>query len=314
MLDEARHHPFRRVVLCAVHDESIPPNELSVSYEEDFQAGLVVLRRHADGVQVVAGNRSRLDLLLLRYPLNSASLVPKHRGPLELQCVGGLMHLLLQVRQHRLRLPFHEQDHLVDYLVVILLVYLTRAGGGAPVDEEFQAGALVFARDDLGAGAIGKELLEQRQRLANAVGRGEGAEINCAVVFHPAGDVYLGKLLRPVYLDVRVGLVVLEAGVELRPVLLDEGVLQDEGLSRRVGDDVIVVGYAGQHPANLRLVVGRGCEVGAKPGPQVRRLAHVQHLPLVVLHLVDAGADGRDTKPVSQGRDGHGAALVQEDA
>ena len=144
--------------------------------------------------------------------------------------------------------------------------------------------------------------------------RGEGAEVYRAVVLHPAGDVYLGKFLGAVNLDVGVGLVVLQPGVEGRTVLLDEGVLQDESLRRRVGDDEVVVGHAGQHPANLRLVVSRGGEVGAEAGAQVRRLAHVERPPLFVLHLVDAGADGRDAKPVSQRRDGHEDALADEEA
>jgi hypothetical protein len=80
---------------------------------------------------------------------------------------------------------------------------------------------------------VGEQAIEQVDRLVGVAGRGIRAEIAPAVVHHAAGDddpgpCFVGDL------DVRVGLAVLEQDVVLRLVLLDQLILKDQRLGRRV--------------------------------------------------------------------------------
>ena len=74
---------------------------------------------------------------------------------------------------------------------------------------------------------------------------------------HAPRDVHPWKVLGQVYLQVRIGLVVLEADVEVGPVALDEGVLKDESLGLGVRDDVLEVGQLADHAPGLAIQTGR---------------------------------------------------------
>jgi hypothetical protein len=76
-------------------------------------------------------------------------------------------------------------------------------------------------------------------------------------------------------LDVGVALVVLEADVVARAVLLDEVHLQDQRFELGADHDPLDIGDALDELAGLVVVLGAGVEVGAQAGAQVDRLADV---------------------------------------
>ena len=164
------------------------------------------------------------------------------------------------------------------------------AGADAAVDVIFEAWAWIGPGDALGARAVGEQLFDQVHGLADAAGAGEGPEIAGAVLMHPPGYVDPGEVLGQVHFEVGVGLVILEADVEIGPVALDEGVLKDEGLGLGVGDDVLEIGQFADHAPGLPVQAGGRTEVGAEAVAEDGGLADIDHRPGGVFHQIDAGA------------------------
>ena len=166
------------------------------------------------------------------------------------------------------------------------------------MDVVFKAGAGVFAGDGFGAGTVGKEFLNQVHSLADAAGGGKGAEVAGAVLGNLAGDIDPGKVLSQVDFQVGIGFVVLETGVEVGLVPLNQGVLEDKSFGFGVGDDKLEVSQLGDHPADFGRLAGQGAEVGAEAVAEDAGLADIQHGILGVFHNIDAGLFRGDPEAV----------------
>src|SRR6266550_8056573 len=97
-----------------------------------------------------------------------------------------------------------------------------RATAGERRGRHRPAAAVVAGHDVELAGAIRKELLEQIERLVHGLGVRERPEVASAAIAEGAGAQDPRKVLTECDLDVRIRLVVLEANVVARVVLLDE--------------------------------------------------------------------------------------------
>ena len=265
----------------------VPPDQLALADEEGLHPGLVALLEQGDDVHVLPSGGD--DLLLLADSSDGANLVSQHGCPLVVEPLGGFVHASLELAHNLRRPPFKEEEHLVDDGAVIVLVGVSHAGGHAAVDVVLQAWAGVRAGDDLGAGAIRKELLQQVQGATHGLGAGEGAEVAGAVVANEAGEGDQGELFSQVDLDVGVGLVVPQTGVVGGPVALDEGVFQDEGFALRVGDEELEVHGPLHHALDLGRQVGRLAEVGADPRAQGGGFAYIEESGGPVSKEVDPG-------------------------
>ena len=95
------------------------------------------------------------------------------------------------------------------------------------MDVILQAGTGVAPGDGLSAGPVGEELLNQVHGLSDTAGGGKRPKIARAVLRHLAGYVNPGKVLGEVNLEVGVSLVVLQPGVEVGPVALNQGIFED---------------------------------------------------------------------------------------
>jgi len=134
--------------------------------------------------------------------------------------------------------------------------------------------------------------MEVFQRFLGREPRRVRAEVTGPVLPRLAHELEGGEVLPRVEAQAEVGLVVPEDDVVAGPVLLDEGVLEEEGLLLGAGDDEVQVADAGDEERHHRSGVGP-LEIVADAVPEVFRLADVDDLPPVVLHEVDAGARGR---------------------
>jgi len=90
------------------------------------------------------------------------------------------------------------------------------------------------------------------------------------------------------HLDVGVALVILQADVVARAVLLDQVHLQDEGFQFRSDHDPFDIGDVAHKLAGLVILVGAGVEVGAHPVAQADGLANVNDIAGAVFHDVTA--------------------------
>ena len=162
-----------------MHQEVFAPHQLALPYEEDLDPGVARFLRQRYHVHVFVGQLKHLLALVDLF--DSLNLVAQRGGALELQRLGRLYHPRLDAAHDLVGLALEEHRHLVYDLVVVGAVHLADARAGAAVYEVVEAGAVVVAGNRLGAGAVGEQLLEQRERLADAGGAGERAKVPGAV-------------------------------------------------------------------------------------------------------------------------------------
>ncbi|MBA7707247.1 hypothetical protein ES703_116116 [subsurface metagenome] len=81
-----------------------------------------------------------------------------------------------------------------------------------------------------GAGAEGENPLNHLQGLAHRLSAGKGPEVASSILFQAPGNIHPGPFLSGVYLEVREGLVILEADIVMGMVHLDQVQLKDKSL------------------------------------------------------------------------------------
>jgi hypothetical protein len=156
------------------------------------------------------------------------------------------------------------------------------------------APCLVAREDRQLAGAVRKQLLQEIERLVHGLRVREGSEVARRAVAERARAQDARKVLAERDLHVGVGLVVLEADVVARLVLLDEARLEEVGLGDRARDRELDAFRALDH-ADVADVQA-GAEVGTDPVPQDVGLAHIKDAAAAVLEQVNARRvrEGRD--------------------
>ncbi len=145
----------------------------------------------------------------------------------------------------------------------------------------------------------GKRRSSSRTRFPDPPRRGVRPEIRRPVARRPADQLGARELLVPVDPQEQVLLVVAEKDVEEGAVPLDEGVLEEEGLLLRGGDDAPDLPDPRDEVRDRRPPVPARNRVVPDAGPQILRLPHVQDLPAGVAHDVDAGG-ARERLPVGR--------------
>ena len=95
--------------------------------------------------------------------------------------------------------------------------------------------------------------------------------------------------LVPRHANPRIGLGILQKDVVPGLVLLDEVVLQQEGIRFGVHDGILRIGDLRHQDARLRREPLGRHEILRHPLVQVLRLPHINHIPLGVIIPIDAG-------------------------
>ena len=147
------------------------------------------------------------------------------------------------------------------------------------------------------AGAHREHAAQHVQGLAHLGGAGVRPEVEVALAVRLAGEQHPGALVLHGDHDVRVRLVVAQADVERRPVLLDEVVLQQQGLHLVADDDPFEARGAAHHlpflGAHPRAVGAHGRRQIVRQTPaQRQRLAHVDDVAGRPAVQVDPGQVG----------------------
>ena len=239
---------------AAADAEEVAEGLVGVQHErEDIGAG--VGRGSDDGLRVVLLQRP--DLLLV------------HLGVLELQPLRRLGHQGLVVADDFPAPARQDPDDFLDVVGVLLLGDLADAGGLAAADVEVQAGPELSLEDGLGgdvqvAGAQGIGLAEEVHEVPRVHHAAVGTEISVPMgLVDASGDEHPRELV-PGHADPGIGLGILQEDVVAGLVLLDEVVLQQQGIGLRVHD------------------------VLRDPLVQVLRLPHIDDIPRGVIIPVDA--------------------------
>ena len=216
---------------------------------------------------------------------------------LEVDRLGSLFHLLLQIAQNGFAVAVEKLDEATDVVAIRIAGNFVGTGGSALIDGIEKAGAEEFlARIGFEylqvAGAKFEGPLEVLDSFFELINAGEWAIEFDAFGAGDAGDVDAGIIIVERDHQVGVGLVIDEANIKARLDVLDEAVFREErfdfaiGLERFEIDDVLEQAGFGV------LELGAGLEIGTDAVAQGRGLAHINHSAFVILHEVDAGGFG----------------------
>ena len=264
---------------CAAADaEEVAEGLVGVQHEREH-VGAGVGRGSDDGLRVVLLQRP--DLLLVDL------------GVLEIQPLGRLGHQGLVMADDLPAPARQDVDDLVDVVGILLLGNPADARGLAAADVEVQAGPELLLEDGLGrdvqvAGAQGIGLAEEIHEVPGMHHAAVGAEIPVPMGLVDApGDEHPRELV-PGHANPGIGLGILQEDVVAGLVLLDEVVLQQQGVGLRIHHRVLRVGDLGNEDARLRRQPLRRHEVLRDPLVQVLRLPHIDDIPRSVIIPVDA--------------------------
>jgi hypothetical protein len=288
--EEAGQDLSGAVLHSGLHAEELRAKELATAEEADLNAG-VPAGTLGDRNDVGACAAGADDLLLLDDVLHRRDAVAKLGRPFEVPSIGRLVHLHFQGPDNLLRLTVEKERRLLDGPHVRRPVDGRDAGRGALLEVIVET-EIVVPRDLLVALPIRKEPIEQVEGSVGRPGRGVRTKVGTAVIENQSSQDDPRPLLVG-DLKVGIGLVVLEHDVVLRLVPLDEFVLKDQSLGRRIGPDHLEIGYVAHKFPRLGVVSPRRLEIGAHPVAETDRLADVDDIPALVLHEIDARGRGK---------------------
>src|SRR6202034_2809709 len=203
-----------------------------------------------DRDRVERADRTLGDALAFHQRTHRAQAVALECGLLVVERGRGAVHPLLQVALDRAEAAGEEVDHAVDAVAVVLLVDIPDAWRLAALDVVVQAWATAAPPGfGTGTGAIHEYLGEHLQRRAHPLGAGVWTEVGAPGAVALAGEIDAWVVLVERDRDERVGLVVAQADVEARAVLLDEALLGKQRLGLAADHDAVDRCDLGRHRA-----------------------------------------------------------------
>ncbi len=162
------------------------------------------------------------NILVRRAPViesfDQPNTVAIDRGLFVRQGLGGLVHLLLKLAEDRGTLGPHESHQTGNAFLILDLVYLMRAGGGALIDVIEQTGAkktrLGIVRPNVeGTGSKFENLLQLNQRRPQVTHTGKRAEETTSLGAGLACHEHPGIVVAGGNLQIGKGLIVHQRGV-----------------------------------------------------------------------------------------------------
>ena len=224
--------------------------------------------------------------------MNRGQPVTNARRPLVLQRAGGGLHLRVEALHDVVGVALEEVAELRHQLPVVRLVDLADARSTALLDVEQQAWAaeaLMLVELARAARANRKAAQQQIERVANRVRVGIRPEVLGSLALAATHHQRAGKLLVERDREKRVALVVAQADVEARPVLLDEAPLEHQRLDLVAHLDPLHGLRRRHHLRRTRMHVARILEVVRQPLTQAGCLADIDDPAERVLELVRPG-------------------------
>ncbi len=299
--DEGLGDVAERAVRLVVEVEALAVGEHAVAHLEDLRVGLALV--HGNGDRVERPGRLVGHPLALEQGMHGPQPVAFPGGVLEALFGRRFAHGALE-RAFDLAIPTGEKvDHALDAVAVVLLAHVAHARRLAALDVVVQARrAAAPPRLRALAGAEHEHLAEHLERRADPLGVAIGAEVGAVAPVALAGEVDPREVLVQRDRDVRIGLVVAQADVEARLVLLDEVLLGEQRLGVGVDDqrlDLLDHVEQAAPPAGARIAEMRRDSLADRLG-----LADVDDLAAGVAEQVHTGLIGQ-LAPLVGGDDGH---------
>ena len=232
-------------------------------------------------------------ILLSLRSLDGMHAVAEDRRTLVLQALGGGLHVRLQALHDLGVVAAEQRQGTFDHAGVVARRDLVHAGRAAAPDLVVEARSRALFQLAIATRAKRVHGAQEPQRATHALGARERSEVLGAVALDLANESKSREVVRAVDANEQVGLVVLEPQVVGRLVLLDERVLEQQGLFGRAGRDHVHVGRTTHEQPHEEATVAALAEVAAGAAAQIGRLADVEHAPLVITPAIDPGS-GRE--------------------
>ena len=251
-------------------------DDAPVVHPQEAAEGLRALEDDVEDIDVDALgiDDERLGIMLLQQ----FHLLLPLLGLLEPQLPRTFLHPPLEVLDQRPGIALEYLNDGFGLRPVFLLGELPDARSGTPAQMVVQADlelalGYALAREGEPAGAEPVKGVDERQQVVGVHGRAVGAEVPGAVPDEAAGDRDAGERL-VVQAYPRIGLAVLQENVVAGLELLDEVVLQQEGVRLRADHRMLDVSYLRDHDLSLAVQAVRA-EILGHAVLQVLGLAHV---------------------------------------
>ena len=257
------------------HIVMFPADQLAVPHKKHLNYGLPLVTIQRNDILIFPC--AVRYLLLLGYLLHAVVQIPISRRGLEIQLLRRSPHLCLQFIQYTPVIAVQKLQR-PGYLVpILLLADISLAGSVALFDMVVQAGALL-ARVPGQASVAGPQMIKLIQQLNGILhGRcaGIGSEIFRLVLLHHPGKQDTGISLPQRYLDIRIGLIILQQCIVFGGMLLYQIVLQHKGLQLRIRDNIFESGDQGHHLIYHGSSADIFTKIRAHAVMEVNRLAHI---------------------------------------
>ena len=271
---------------------------------EDLDRGLQLVL--LDGKHVGIRGIREHHRLLLHCLLHGLQLITQARGPLEVQVLGGLLHLAAHPAQHGLGVARQKATELVDECAVLVLGNLADARRGAAIDIAQQAGPTQGLVPSEHAGRAGTDREDPGQGLQGLADRpGFRVRPKVAHALAPRPTVEIGAREAILHADGqhRVRLIVPVHDVEPRVEALNPRVLEVKGLEFAAHDSPLHPVGSLHHRAGARVQLAEVLEVIGQAGPEVLGLAHVDDAVVLIAESVDPRlrGDGAGGWPIIDG-------------
>ncbi len=279
----------RAALLHAVGHPAALAADPAAAHVEDLDRDLE--RVLGEGDHVGGGPVAEDHRLLLERLLHRTEVVAQPRRALEVERLGGGVHLGAHALDERPRVAADEVAEVVDDRAVVLLADVADAGGGALLDVAEQARPADLAgplEHAVAARAHREDPEELVDGLADGPGVAVGAEVLGALALRAAPHHHPRELVADRHREPRVGLVVAVLDVVAGVELLDPGVLELECLDLGTHHRPLDAGAARDHRRGALVEADRVLEVRRQAGAQVLRLADVDHPSAGVPEAVDA--------------------------
>jgi hypothetical protein len=260
---------------------------------EDADGRLQGFVGDADHVEILGSFGD--DLLAFDGHLERGQLVAPPCRALEVEDGSGFVAFAGEAAFDLLGGAGEEAHDVVDQAVVLVVVDGADAGTAAALDVVHQAGpAQLDVTLELGVRARpdGEGAQEQVEGVTEGAHVGVGAEVADAGPTPPPDHRRTRPGVGQGDGQPGVALVVDQADVETGPVLLDQGVLEQDGFHLAGHLDPLDPVGGGHHLGRAGRQGGRVGEVIGQAAAQGLRLPHVEDAPVTVQELVGTGAVG----------------------
>ena len=277
----------------------ISSNQLAVAHKKHLNDSILFTEIqtfiHITGNDISVFFPIGSDLLPFTDLLNAAYQITCFSRIFKPHLIRCFLHLLSKLRDCFLKITIQKSQHFLDIFFVNTLVCMPGTWSHALFHMIIQARP-VFAtvsRKIAVAGAYLIKLSNQLYDIFDSPATGIRTKISILILLHPSGKQHSRVSLLYRHLDKRITFVILQHGIVLRTVFLDQVAFQNKCFQFGISNDVFKSGYVSNHLLNLRTFVAAALKILPHTVFQADCLAHINDLIPLIVHQINTRVRGK---------------------